>query len=136
MRRSIAVLGAAGLLAVVAGCGGAAATSSTSAGGTSNTTAAQPGPPDMSTLAEKLGVSTAKLQQAMQAIRPTDGTQPSPATMAAALAEQFGISTSRVQAALESVRPSGTPPPRVLDARPGLRDNSAGRTDNVVSRCG
>jgi biotin operon repressor len=111
MRRSIAVLGAAGLLSVAAGCGGAATTASTGAGGTTDTAATQPGPPDMSTLAQKLGVSTAKLQQAMQAIRPSGTTPPSPDTMAAALAKQLGISTSKVQAALESVRPSGTPPP-------------------------
>lgn len=111
MRRSIAVLGAAGLLAVAAGCGGAATTSATTAGGTANTAATQPGPPDMTTLAQKLGVSTTKLQQAMQAIRPTGTTPPSPDTMAAALAKQLGISTSKAQAALESVRPSGTPPP-------------------------
>ena len=81
MRRSIAVLGAAGLLAGAAGCGGAAATTSTSTGGTSNSAATQPGPPDMGTLAQKLGVSTTKLQQAMQAmqaIRPTGTTPPSP----------------------------------------------------------
>jgi hypothetical protein len=111
MRRSIAVLGAAALLALAPGCGGAATTSSTSAGGTSNTAAAQPGPPDMSTLAVKLGVSTTKLEHAMEAIRPASATPPSPDTMAAALAKQLGISTSKVQAALESVRPSGTPPP-------------------------
>jgi biotin operon repressor len=106
------VIGVAGLLGVAAGCGGAAATTSTTgAGGNTNAPATQSGPPDMSTLAQKLGVSTTRLQQAMQAIRPTGTTPPSPATMAAALAEQLGISTSTVKAALESVRPSGTPPP-------------------------
>jgi biotin operon repressor len=63
----------------------------------------------MSTLAQKLGISTTKLQQTMQAIRPQAGAEPG--DMAAALAKQLGISTSKVQAALESVRPSGTPPP-------------------------
>lgn len=113
MRRSMAVLGAAGLLAVAAGCGGAATTSSsTGAGGTSNAAATQPGPPDVNTLAQKLGVSTTKLQQAMQAIRPQAGAAPD--EMAAALAKQLGISTTKVQAALESVRPSGTPPPAAV----------------------
>jgi biotin operon repressor len=118
MRRSIAVLGAAGLLAVAAGCGGSATTSSTSAGGTSNTAATQPGRPDSTSLAEKLGVSTARLQQAMQAIRPTGETPPSPGTMAAALAKELRISTSKVQAAMESVRLSGTPPPDGAGAPP------------------
>jgi biotin operon repressor len=110
IRRSIAVLGAAGLLAVAAGCGGAATTTTTSSGGSTNTAATQPqGAPDLSTLAGKLGVSTAKLEKAMQAIRPQAGAQPG--DMAAALAKQLGISTSKVKSALESVRPSGTPPP-------------------------
>ena len=112
MRRSIAVLGAAGLLAFAAGCGAAATTSSTTgAGGGTDTAATQPGAPDMSTLAQKLGVSTTELQQAMQAIRPTGTTPPPPDAMAARLAKQLGISAAKVQAALESVRPSGTPPP-------------------------
>jgi hypothetical protein len=59
-------------------------------------------------LAEKLGVTTAKLQAAMQEARPDQGS--SPQDMTAALAKALGISESKVSAAMQATRPSGTPP--------------------------
>ena len=82
-----------------------------------------PGPPgarDLSALADALGVSTAKLRDALEAARPDGGPGAQPPAgrgedpMAAALAEQLGLSTAKVEAALEAVRPAGAPcgPPR------------------------
>jgi len=107
-----AVTGVAAILAVTAGCGDGSSTSSAQTGSSpAAATAAQGGAPDMSALAKKLGVSTAKLQQAMQATRPASGSTPSsPDDMAAALAKQLGLSSAKVKAALQATRPSGSPP--------------------------
>lgn len=112
---------AGGVAAGVASQGGADA--STSSRAIAQDGAGRPGPRggmDLSALADALGVSTAKLQDALEAARPTgdpgarppgaDGEDP----MAAALAEQLGLSTAKVQEALESflppAGPGGAPP--------------------------
>ena len=63
------------------------------------------GGPDLSALATKLGVSKSKLESAMQAARPTQGS--SPQDMAASLAKALGVTEAEVQAAMEATRPSG-----------------------------
>jgi hypothetical protein len=67
---------------------------------------------DLSALAEQLGVTTDKLQAAMQAARSSTGGAPQPGdreAMAAALAKELGLSTDKVSAAVESLRPQGAP---------------------------
>lgn len=111
-KRRIAALGAAAAL-VLAGCGAeSATTTSTAATGTQAQSGRQGGPMDLSALAEKLGVSTEKLQAAMQDSRPQAGEQPSgsPGDMAADLAQELGLSESKVQAALDALMPQGAPP--------------------------
>ena len=68
---------------------------------------------DFTALAKALGVTTAKLQAAMQKTMPQPGEQPSgggPGDMAATLAKELGLSESKVQAALEKLMPQGGPP--------------------------
>jgi hypothetical protein len=72
---------------------------------------------DVSALAEELGVSTTKLEAAMQTARPDGdrgaGGPRGDGDMAAALAEALGLAEARVSAALDAVRPQrpdGTPP--------------------------
>jgi hypothetical protein len=110
--RRVAVFASAAALTggAVAGCGSDAAT-------TSNTTtqqqAGQPpqgGGMDFTALAKELGVTTAKLQAAMQKNRPQQGSGGSPDDMAANLAQELGVSESKVKAALEKLRPQGGPP--------------------------
>jgi biotin operon repressor len=63
---------------------------------------------DLSGLAKSLGVSEAKLEAAMQNLRPNR--QPGASgqqDMAAALAKALGLSESKVKAALEANRPDG-----------------------------
>jgi hypothetical protein len=60
---------------------------------------------DVSALAEELGVTTDKLQAALEAARPSGGA--APGSMAATLADELGISEAKVEAALEAVRPQG-----------------------------
>jgi len=80
--------------------------------------AGAPGHPrgmDLSALAERLGVSTAELQAALAAARPSgdrrDGDFGAPPgaggadPIATAIAKRLGVSTAKVQAALEAVRP-------------------------------
>ena len=67
---------------------------------------------DLSALAGQLGVSTAKLQAALEAARPAGDPRshaPGEDPMAAALAEQLGLSTAKVRAALDAVRPAHGP---------------------------
>jgi hypothetical protein len=59
---------------------------------------------DLSALAEQLGVTTGKLQAAMESARSTAGV---PDEMAAALARALGLSEAEVSAALEANRPDG-----------------------------
>jgi hypothetical protein len=108
--KRVAVFGTVAALGL-AGCGGQAATSSTPSGSSSNQPAGQQGggqAPDFSALAKELGVSEAKLQEAMEANRPSPGTQPS--DLAASLASALGLSESKVSAALKDFMPAGGPP--------------------------
>ena len=116
--RKVAVFGSAAAIATGVGVGVASQgndTASSQAAGSQR--AGMPGGDggggmDMSALAEKLGVSTDKLQAAMQAVRSSDGAAPQPGgmdTMAAALAKELGLSTDKVTAALEALRPDGAP---------------------------
>jgi len=106
-RTGVAVSIASVLAFAAAGCGGSAASTASTA---TQQQAGQPpgGGPDLSALASKLGVSETKLEQAMQAARPTQGS--SPQDMTAALAKALGVSEAKVQAAMQATRPSGTPP--------------------------
>ena len=118
IRRLVVFVGATGVLAV-AGCGGATPSSSpSSAQGAADQPQQQQGAQgpgggtrDLSALADKLGVSTAQLQKAMQAAGP-----PSPGAAGqnesdriAALAKALGLSEAKVQAAIQATRPSGAP---------------------------
>jgi hypothetical protein len=60
---------------------------------------------DLSALGEQLGVTTDKLQAAMDTAR---ATAQDPDEMAAALAKELGLAEDDVTAALESMRPDGT----------------------------
>jgi thiamine biosynthesis lipoprotein len=105
--RRVAVFASAAALAggAVAGCGADAATTN----GTGTQQSGQPpqGGMDFTALAKALGVSTAKLQAAMEKNRPQPG---SGADMAASLAKELGLSESKVQAALDDLMPQGGPP--------------------------
>jgi hypothetical protein len=117
--RKVAVFGSAAALATAVGVGVASQgndTASSQAAGSQR--AGMPYGPgarggmDVSALAETLGVSTDKLQEAMQAVRSSDGAAPQPGdmdTMAAALGKELGLSTDKVTAALEALRPDGAP---------------------------
>jgi len=101
---AVGVLFAALAGGAVAGCGSQAATT----GATTQQQSGQPpqgGGMDFTALAKALGVSTAKLQAAMQ-----NDQGGSPDDMAANLAEELGLSESKVKAALEKLRPQGSPP--------------------------
>jgi hypothetical protein len=119
--RRVAVFASAAALTggVVAGCGSDAET-------TNGTQQQQDGRPprgggmDVSALAKELGVTTAKLQAAMQKAMPVRGEQPpsegqppsggQPGDLAATLAKELGLSESKVQAALKDAMPQGGPP--------------------------
>jgi hypothetical protein len=116
--RRVAVFASVATLAggAVAGCGADAATTN----GTSSSTTQQNGQPprgggmDFTALAKALGVSTSKLQAAMQKNRPQPGEQGqtggAPTDMAANLAQELGLSESKVAAALKKLMPQGGPP--------------------------
>ena len=122
--RRVAVFTSVAALAggAVAGCGSNAATSSGTSGatGTTQQPAGQNGQPrqggriDFTALAKELGVSTTKLQAAMQKVRPQGGQQSQNgggrSDMAANLAKELGLSESKVAAALQKLRPQGGPP--------------------------
>jgi hypothetical protein len=69
-----------------------------------------PGRMDVSALAERLGVSQARLEAALRAARES-GDPGDRDAMAAALASALGLSSEKVSEALESLRPPGSPPP-------------------------
>jgi hypothetical protein len=114
IKRSAALLGASAVFAL-AGCGSSSTQSSTgsAATGTSPAAAQAGGAPSaqLKSLADALGVSVAKLHSAMQATRPTAGSQPS-GDRSATLAKALGISQAKVRQAMQSTMPQGgTPPP-------------------------
>ena len=100
----------------IAGCGSEAATTNGST--TAQQQNGQPpqggGRMDFTALAKALGVSTTKLQAAMQKNRPQAGQQGqtggAPTDMAANLAKELGLSESKVAAALKQLMPQGGPP--------------------------
>jgi hypothetical protein len=59
---------------------------------------------DLTALAKQIGVTTAKLQSAMQASRPQAGAG-RPDDMAAKLAKELGLSESKVKDALDELMP-------------------------------
>jgi hypothetical protein len=102
---------------VVAGCGSDAATNSGSSSGSTQQQQSGQQPPgggmDVTALAKALGVSTSKLQAAMQKNRPQPGQQGQGGSrddMAANLAKELGLSEAKVKAALDKLRPQGRPP--------------------------
>jgi hypothetical protein len=109
--RRVAVFASVAALAggAVAGCGSQAAT-------TNGSGQQQSGQPpqgvglDFTALANALGVSTTKLQAAMQKNMAQGGQGGSPDDMAANLAKELGLNESKVKAALEKLRPQGAPP--------------------------
>jgi len=112
--RKIAVVVGAAVLAGGAGIGVAAGGDSATTSGITPSMS-QPGAPggggfDLASLAEELGVSESRLQEAMQATRPTDGQRPDASTMAESLADELGLSADDVQAALEKTMPQGGGP--------------------------
>ena len=111
--RRVAVFASAAALAggAVAGCGSDAATTQRHRHASRPASRRRAAAMDFTALAKALGVSTAKLQAAMQKNRPQAGQQPgSGADMAANLAKELGLSESKVQAALEDLMPQGGPP--------------------------
>ena len=110
-RKLVVFVGAAALLGA-AGCG-----SATVQGQRARQTPAPQGagaPPgaDLAVLAQKLGVSRARLRTAFASVRSAGGpaTSPPAGGPAAALARALGLRTAKVQAALDAVMPGGGPP--------------------------
>src|SRR3954451_14342107 len=64
------------------------------------------GPPDLSTLADKLGVTTAQLQKAFDELR-TDRRD----DFAQKLADELGLDAAKVKQAFSDLIPPGAPPP-------------------------
>jgi hypothetical protein len=113
----------------VAGCGSNAATATGAGTGTATQEAAQPpqgGRIDVTALAKTLGVTSAKLQAAMDKTRPQQGQAPgSGGDRAAALAKELGLSESKVQAALDKVMPQGGGPRGAGNGQPAPSSTSA-----------
>jgi hypothetical protein len=107
----VAVFGSVAALGI-AGCGGQAATnaSSTPAAAGQARGHARGQAPDLSALAKTLGVSETKLQKAMEATRPSAGSQPS-SDRSAALAKELGLSATKVREAMQDFMPHGGRPP-------------------------
>jgi hypothetical protein len=116
--RRVAVFVGTAALAAGAGIGVAAKGDSTSSAAPGVTrqqgpggAGGAPGGLDVSALAEQLGVSETRLQQAMRNARPTNpGTGGGPDAMFQALADELGLSTDEVRAAFEATMPQGGPP--------------------------
>jgi hypothetical protein len=117
--KRVAVFASVATLAggAVAGCGSDAATTNDTSGNSTtqqNGQRAPGGGMDFTALAKALGVSTTKLQAAMQKNRPQAGQQRQagggPTAMAANLAQELGLSESKVAAALKKLMPQGGPP--------------------------
>jgi hypothetical protein len=107
--RKIAVFVGAAALTGGAGIGVAAGGDSAATG--SSPAMTRPGGPgggfDLSALAEELGVAETRLQEAMQAARPSAGQRPDASSMAETPADELGLSADEVQAALEETMASG-----------------------------
>jgi uncharacterized membrane protein YkoI len=75
---------------------------------------------DLAAVAERLGVTTAKLRSAVEAARPADKPADRGADRAAAIASALGVETSKVQEILDANRPQ-----RGAGPRSGRPDDSA-----------
>lgn len=116
LRNTAALLGVTGMVAL-AGCGSDPASQADATNGQAADAASgqpqQPGQaPSLDALAAKLGVSTEKLQRAIEATRSDAGSagQPPSTDPAAALADELGLSEAKVRAAMEALGPAGGPP--------------------------
>ena len=136
--RRVAVFVGTAALAVGAGIGVASKGDATSSS-TPNTTQQQqspggaPGGTDLSTLANALGVSEARLQEAMQKARPTDRSAGGgPDEMFQTLADELGVSVDKVREAFESAMPQrgggGGAPPSGGQTAPPSDDSSTQTT--------
>ena len=126
--RTLAVIVGAVVLAGAAGIGVTAGSDSSTA---TPSTMGRPGPGgpgggfDLTALADELGVSESRLQDALEAARPSGGgggPGAGAADLAETLADELGLPVDDVEAALEAVMPSGGPgggPP------PGTDDGTA-----------
>jgi hypothetical protein len=130
--RRIAVF--AGTAAIAAGAGiGVASKGDATPTSAPNTPQQQQGPggANLSSLADALGVSEARLEEAMRKARPTDPTAAGgPDEMFQTLADELGVSVDKVRAAFESTMPRrGTPPSGgVAPAAPPSTDGSTQTT--------
>jgi hypothetical protein len=135
IRRIVVFVGATGVLAAAAGCGGTVATSSSSGAQAASQPSGQQqrpgaGPRDLSALAAKLGVSSARLQEAIQATRPSSpgAGAPNATDRAAALAKALGLPEAKVRAAMQAVGPGGAPqgpPPSTQSQQPPAGQSAA-----------
>jgi hypothetical protein len=117
--RRLAVFAGTAVLAAGAGIGVAATNNDSSSGGSSSRSApgvsrpqqGAPGGMDVSALADALGVSETRLQQAMRAARPTDPSAGGgPDEMIQALADELGLSADKVRQAFEDTLGNAGPP--------------------------
>jgi hypothetical protein len=129
IRNALAATGAA---VVLAATGFGVASAQKDGNGTSASAQAMGGPPgqrpnggvgpgasNLKGLASDLGVSTAKLQKAMQAARPTGAPgQGGGQDMAAKLAKALGLSQAKVAKALQANAPSGGGRPPTTGGQP------------------
>jgi hypothetical protein len=138
--RTLAVVVGAVILAGAAGIGVAATGGSSSASATPSMS--RPGGPgfDLSALAKELGVSESRLQDALEAARPSAGGQPGAdrSGMAETLAEELGLSVDKVQAALDATMPSGGPgggggPPSGMDGATPPNDGTTPPSDGAAT---
>jgi biotin operon repressor len=105
--RKLAVIVGASALVGAAGCGAASSDNASNASNGNGTAPAAAQRPNLSALADKLGVSTSALEKAMQSARPSSGQDP-----AAALAKALGISETKVREAMQALGPpAGSGPP-------------------------
>jgi HD-GYP domain-containing protein (c-di-GMP phosphodiesterase class II) len=98
---------------------GAAQAATSSSDETSTTRQAGPrgGGPDLSALASKLGVTTAKLQAALATARPAAAERPARSDRAADLAAALDVDAAKIQAILDANRPA-RPAPGIKPAAP------------------
>ena len=112
--RTLAIVLGAAALAGAAGIGVAA--TGDSAASNASPSMSRPGGPgggggfDLAALADELGVSESRLQEALEAARPSGGGPGAGRSdLAETLAEELGLSVDEVEAALEATMPSGGP---------------------------
>ncbi len=118
VRRVVVLLGIASLGSTAAYGVGTQVGNGVAGANQSSPTASPRGPStaDLQTLADKLGVSVAKLKAALEATRPAKPTtRPSSDPFVAALAKELNVSAAKLKAALDATRPArpaaGSKPP-------------------------